>query len=342
MTAVKILWGPAAIGPLNAATSAYSGQALSDADNAVAWAFNVPKDGSITEVGYLVTARTGTNPAYNVGIVTLGTAGEATTSAYGGSAITASTPTGTGWVWVTLSTPATANAGDWAAVHIYPSGTAPDASNNVAVEYIGIADGGIGMRYTTGWAYEDAGNAMAVKYSGGEIYGYALSTNTGFLQTNTGTTPDETGCKFQLPATMACTGARVCYPRSGLAGAFDVILYSAADAVLASASVTDKDFADNSDYANVFWDSVSLSAATDYRLIVKPTSASNVYMVKWTFESATARAYLPEGASWQWTERTDAGAWTDTATAITPIGLWVSDITFSTTAGGGGEYAYIG
>jgi hypothetical protein len=345
MTAVRTLWGPAAIGVANIAGSAVSAQALTDADNAVAWVFNVPKDGTITDVGYLVTAENGTSPAYNCGLVTVDATGNPTTTAYGGSAVTPATWTSTGWKWVTLSTPATGAAGDFAAVHIYPGGTPPDGSNNITVAYGPVADGGYSLNYVVAWTQAALGGPMAIKYNDGSIYGFALTSVTTYVAGITsGTTPDEVGAKFQVPAAMTCTGARLGCNRTGYGSAatMDVVLYSAADGVLASTTVSDKDFLDVQDYVNVHWDAVNLSAATDYRLIIKPTTATNggVTVTKWSVESTAARNMWPAGDSWHWTERTDAGAWTDTTTAIPYMGLWVSDITFGGAAAY--EYGYIG
>ena len=62
--------------------------------------------------------------------MTLDSSGNPTTTAYGGSAShDAYTLRQTGWKWVTLSTGATANAGDFAAVHIYPGAQAPTDGN---------------------------------------------------------------------------------------------------------------------------------------------------------------------------------------------------------------------
>lgn len=346
MTAVKMKWGPASIGVANITAATISTQALTDADNAVAGVFPLPMDGTITEIGYLVTAENGTSPAYNTGLVTVDASGQPTTTPYGGSAITANTVTTTGWKWVTLSTPATAAAGDFAAVHIYPSGATPDGSNNITVAYGPIADGGYTLNFVVAWTQAAMAGPFAIKYSGGEIYGYALTSITTFVNVTTATTPDEVGAKFTLPGAMTCTGAIVGIARTGYGSAatVDVILYNAAGSVLASTTVSDKDVLDNADYVNVYWDPVNLSAATDYRLVVKPTTAVNgsITVTKYSVESVAARAMWPAGEVWQWTERTDAGAWTETSTAIPYMGLWVSDITFSVTNNVGGEFAYIG
>jgi hypothetical protein len=347
MTAVRTIWGPAAIGVINAQSGALTGQALNDADNAVAWTFNIPFDGSITEVGFLITALAGTPPQYNAGIVTIDASGLPTTTAYGGSAVTGYTPTSTGWKWVTLSTPATANAGDWAAVRIYPTGTAPDVSNNITVLHNSpIKTQGTGMAYTTAWGSATLGSGtMAIKYSGGVIYGMALSSSTVHVQIRQNTTPDEVGDLFQLPAAMTCYGAKTALPTTfGISAVFDVVLYDASNNVLGSATIGDKDYIDDQGYVTVYWDAVNLSASTNYRLIIKPTVDANgdVYVQKWTLESAAALAALPEGSRWQYTSRVDAGSWDDTATtAVCPMGLLVSDITFSAGAAAY-EYGYIG
>jgi hypothetical protein len=345
MTAVRMLWGPATIGNVTAVSAVATSQNLLDADNAVAWAFNVPTDGTITDVGFYISAKTGTPPAYNVGIVTLDASGRPSTSAYGGSAVKSFTPTTTGWTWVTLDTGATAAVGDFAAVHVWPTGTAPSAGNYIAAVYGPVADGGVGLTYTTGWTVNQTGTAMAVKYATGAIYGYALASNTIHVTLRSNTTPDEAGSLFQLPAAMTCYGARFWATRSvwGASATAEVILYNSGGTAVATATISDKDFVDDSDYVNVHWDAVSLSALTDYRLIIKPGIAAggDVYTPKWTFESTAALAAVPEGTRWQYTSRADAGAWTDDNVSVCPMGLWVNDITFSS-GSTAYEYGYIG
>ena len=349
MTAVKTLWGPASIGDVRVTSSALSGNALNDADNAVGWAFNVPVDGSITDIGVYLTAENGTSPAYNCGLVTLDSSGRPTTTAYGGSAVTSAQWTSTGWKWVTLSTPATAAAGDWAAVHVYP-GTAPDGSNNVSIvssAIVASSGDGIAQVYTTAWTGTAGAPAMAIKYATGAIYGFALSSNTVHVQIRSNTTPDEIGCLFQVPAQMTCSGARVFAFGSGWGSAAtaEVILYNAAGTALATTTIGDKDYVDDSPTVNVYWDGVTLSANTDYRIAIKPGVGTNgdIYTPKWTFESTAARAAVPEGARWQYTSRADAGAWTDDSASVCPMGLWVSDIVFVQGSGSGGaEWGFVG
>lgn len=347
MTAVRMLWGPGTVGVVSSSGSPLNAVTMDSSAEVAAWTFCVPKDGTITDVGYYVGTRTGTPPAYNVGIVTLDSSGRPTTTAYGGSAITAHTATSTGWKWVTLDTSATANAGVFAAARVYAGGTAPSGSNYIAVTVEPLATSGITMYYKYGgWnAYATGAGPLAVKYSDGTVWGFALSSNSPYLQIRSNTTPDEVGCKFTVPASMTVFGMRFWATAAywGSSATFDAVLYDGSDNVLASTSVSDKDNVDDQAIVNVYWDAVSLTAATTYRVVVKPTVASggDIYINKWSFESTAALAAVPCGDAWQWTQRVDAGAWTDTNTAVAPMALWVSDITFSA-ASAGGAYAYIG
>jgi hypothetical protein len=347
VTTANTLYGPAAIGNLVAQSSALSTLALSDSDNSVAWTFPIRDAGSITHVGFLVVTINGTPPDYQAGIVTLDSSGNPTGTAYGGSAVTAFTPSA-GWTWIELSTPATAVAGDFVAVRVWPTASAPDGSNHITICRQPFAGYGIAMNYTTSWSplAGASGAPMAVKYSGGAVFGSALTSTTVHVQLRSDTTPDEAGCKFQLPAAMTVRGAQIGIDTSwGTSATADVVLYNSANTVLATTTIGDKDYVDGSAYVNVWFAPVSLAAATDYRLVVKPTVAGaggSVNIQRYQFENAAAVAAWPPGDGlWQYTYRTDAGAWTDVATDLPYMGLWASDITFS---GGTSsyEYGYIG
>jgi hypothetical protein len=349
MTAVRTLWGPATIGNVQGNSGALSTVSLNDADNAAGWLFNVPKDGNITDVGVLLVTENGTSPQYNVKLSTVGTDGFPTTTDYGGSTGTPTTWTSAGFKWVTLTVAATAAAGDFAAVHVYPTGSTPTGVNFVSVPSSGVAQGmGISANFTIAWGAANTGSGgFAIRYDDGSVYGIALSSSTGHLVVRSNTTPDEVGDLFTLPANMTCFGARVIHGASALetSATVDVVLYSAADGVLASATISDKDFADNSNYIDVFWDSVNLAANTQYRLIVKPTTGASggIYVQRWSLDSTAAMAAIPEGTRWQGTSRTDAGAWSNVTTDIVMAALWISDITFIAGSGSGGtEWGFVG
>lgn len=331
-----MLWGPGSLGAVNTFSAAQSGLALSGASRGVGWVFSVPQDGTISQVGFLTTGKAGTPVAHAVGVYTVDSSGRPTTTAYGGSTAGAITPTAaSGWTWVTLGANATANAGDWASVQIYPTGAA-DISNYIQVAYEAIGNlGGVSMYNNSGWLPNGVGtSALAIKYAtSGTVYGLALASATVHVQLRSNTTPDEAGCVFTLPADMTCYGAKIHAHAAGWgsSAAVDVVLYNGAGTAIATSSITDKDFVDDVAPINVYWDAVSLTASTTYRLVVKPTVGTNgdVYIPKWTFDAAGSMAALPCGDAWQYTSRTDAGSWTDDSVSICPFGIWVSAMTLT-------------
>jgi hypothetical protein len=79
------------------------------------------------------------------------------------------------------------------------------------------------------------------------------------------------------------------------------------------------------------WD---LSASTDYRIVVKPTSATSLSIYDFDV-AATGLITNLVTAKWYYTHRTDAGAWTDTNTKVPFIGLMLNG--FDTGGGSGGS-----
>src|SRR3990170_5390465 len=101
MTAVNLIFGPAAYSsePLITASGDLTGFSLNDSNDAVGLIIQLQKSGTITKVGFLITAKVGTPPAYKIGLTTVDSNAAPTQTAYGGSSIENYTPTATGWVW---------------------------------------------------------------------------------------------------------------------------------------------------------------------------------------------------------------------------------------------------
>lgn len=158
---------------------------------------------------------------------------------------------------------------------------------------------------------------LALKYDDG-TYGFlrdwiwpitAITART----LNTGSTPDEIGVKFQVPWDCVVDGAHV---MAAVTDDLDVVLYDANDNVLASGSI-DKDVISAVTagiHVVVFPAAATLSRNTTYRLVIKPTTANNVTVYDATGDAVALMAAMPAGANWVMTERTNAGAWTDTTT----------------------------
>lgn len=335
MVDLGVVYGPAAYGgdwrtPVT--VDAFAGYTLNDADNAVAQLLSLPKTGTITHVGLVITAIVGSPPSYTIALVALGGDGFPSAGNYGGSTPGTLTPSATGWVWIPLATPASAQAGNMVAAIIKPGGTAPNSSNYISVPYQGAMGGGIAnvgiMRFSTAWLSLSGLGPMAVRYDDGTIWGLAASQYSPNSNIATNTNPDEVGNLFSLPCSAVCTGARVAISSTGSNAPFQVRLYDASDAVVASATVTDIDHVQDYGLIDLFWDPVSLPAG-NYRLTVLPTSTTTIRVGGLQFISADARKapILPAAGNWQRTHRTDEGAWTKVDTDLMYMALHLSQIT---------------
>lgn len=334
-TAVGVLWGPASLAGWGIASDANFD--LDDADDKAAVAFAIPKDGEIDRVGFYIDVFNGAPPDYKVTIETLAVTGYPTGVDYGGSAFGGFTPAGVGWLWVNLGTNATVAAGDMVAAVVGPQAVAPTAANSidVGVQKLG-SDSGLPVycNYTTAWTDQDGRPPIAVRYTDGSVYGLAAISCEGELF-DIADTPDEMGCKFTVPADMVCYGARVAFNSAAANASYEVRLYNAASAVIASMTIDDEDkAARDQNWHDAFWDEVTLTAEAVYRLTLRATHATaRIKPGRITFPDGDSRDAMPEGARWTGTERTDLGAWTDTALEQGYMAIWVNDIVF---AGGGG------
>src|SRR3990167_461988 len=348
MTAIETIFGIMSR-PMRASTAALtaSSLALNDADNSVAHVVCLIKDGTITKVGFLVTALNGSPPSYNVGLVTVDASGNPTTTPYGGSAITGWVPAATGWNWITLSTPATANAGDFCAIRIYPGLTPPDGSNNISVGESDLIDGSgstgnmvfpNSQRFTTSWLKRGGSDPIALSYNDGTIMGYSVDERDDYAF-NTTSTPDEVGNLFTAPFTFTCNGAILGLPNWSSGATCQVILYDSLDNVLKSVTIGDEDYLGTGDsFIRVYWDNQILTSGSQYRIVLKTTTGAgvNFNICYFDFDVAGDRACVPDGTTFQGTSRSDAGAWTDTSLRLYFISPLISDIS----VGGGGAFAY--
>lgn len=347
-TPIDLIFGPGATNWTP--TTSPTNYAMNDADDAAAWVFNIPKSGTITKIGVYCTSIAGSPPAYNAAIVTLDASQRPTTTNYGGSSTESVTFTGEAMVWIDLATDATATAGDFAAVYVWPTGTAPDGSNYAVIQtgsaWIG---NGFGATYSTAWLVTDRGPTMAIQYDDGAIYGFAPGAATVYRDIRSDSDPDEYGIKITPPADLTVSGARIWHVKAatGSSATYTVKLYDNADTLLASATISDKDQIDDLDALTVHWTPVTLSAGSAYRLTILPGvtgTGGRIYLSRALFDSAAAMAALPNNAGAVATYRTDAGAWTDATAETAAIGLIVTEIDFGGggSGSGGGQFAYVG
>lgn len=167
---------------------------------------------------------------------------------------------------------------------------------------------------------------------------WSAITASPFNNTNT---PDEIGLRFQVPVQCEAVGIWV---RADFNADVDVVLYDDSD-VAQRTVVMDStiQFGALNLVREFYFDPITIPASTTYRMTMKPSSASNITFETLTLPSNAYLAALPGGSTWYRTERTDAGAWTDTDTQYTLMGLIVDG--YETSAGGGGgggSYTFVG
>lgn len=296
----------------------------------VATILNAPKSGNISEIGYFPATATG-SPAVDVRVETAGADGLPSGTLWGANTNASHSPTSNTWAWVTLTAVAAVTKGQVICLKIaYSSGTSLQVRRSevsTGVPY--------GVLNTGSPAKSASVPIILVKYDDGSIPFVGvlpLSNATVSQNITTATTPDEVGVKFSLPFVCKIIGAVVRV--NAAAAAFDVKLYNAADTLQESASVDgDTQFAAGAGAAVLFDTEVSYSTTgQDWRLTILPTSGT-VTVYRGEVNASATREAWPGGTAFQKTERTDAGAWTDTNTQVPFISLLISALDDG--AGGG-------
>jgi hypothetical protein len=194
---------------------------------------------------------------------------------------------------------------------------------------------------TASWAAVAVLPSIILEFSDGTFgtVESALPTSTGLstVNVNSGSTPDEYAIEFQVPAAMKVDGGW--FNATAAAGAdFDITLYDAGGSSLASVSVDANTVRSTSVSTTIVtFAEVTLAKNTTYRLAIKPTTANNITVVQFDVASADHKQALPGGTSWNYTTRTDAGAWAAATTTRSLIGgLRISAIDDGTGSGSGG------
>lgn len=149
--------------------------------------------------------------------------------------------------------------------------------------------------------------------------------NTAFNSTST---PDERGNLIQVPVPMRVIGFYHQVTPAGANQSFDLVLYDSAGTAIATVSVDADQYrlAAAQSAVHLLPTPVTISANTDYRVVVKPTVTSSISATQFVVDTAVGGIRLREATIngvCKLTTRTDAGAWTDTDDTIACIGLIV-------------------
>lgn len=167
---------------------------------------------------------------------------------------------------------------------------------------------------------------------------FGVTTATGST-INTGTTPDEVGLLFTAPLAFRTTG---CVVHLDLDGTAEVLLYDTSNNIIAQATWLDPDLrsATGAGRFELYWDAeATLTAGAQYRLVVKPTTVTSVVVSCLDVNTAAYMSALSGGTDGHFTQRTDAGSWTQTTTKKPMFALIVNGIDVAAASGtvGGGN-----
>lgn len=336
--------------PMSSSAAATFSTSLQDAATDDAGAgFRAREAATITHVGFRQGVLTGTPGTIRVGMQTVSaTTGVPTGTwlASGSGYADYNSWSGTNdgkFVWIALGSSVTVARGDVFAVFCDPQAVGTwDGSNNVTITTsMGSVTPTWRSPYVIVNSTKPAANAppFAMR-SSTKTYGMPWETST-TVNNNNGSTPDEWGHYFRVPTGVCSTYnvVGVLMP-FGSVGDFDLVLYDTdGTTVLQSVSIDKDQGAFGTVHLHyLYFDETTLSAlnaGSYYRCVIKPTSATNVSTYAIDVPAAgDLSAWMASESDCYWTERTDAGSWSETTTRILQMRLLISDVTAPSSGGG--------
>ena len=209
----------------------------------------------------------------------------------------------------------------------------------------------VNFPYATAFTFTVTGRSfpIAIKYDDGTYadlgptqvpFKASVSSPSPFASDST---PDEVGNRFTPNFTRKVDA---CWVKVNRSQNFRVVLYDA-DGTSILTQTDDQDI--DTIAANAKWNlylpflaEVTLNAGSTYRLVYKPTTTTaSLSIVGYEVPSNALFAMTQEGISTYMTERTDAGAWTDTNTKRLIMGTRISALQ-TDPGGASAAHAFIG
>lgn len=292
-----------------------------------------PKTGTIDKVA-LRTGTVSTGDTVNVRLETVSlTTGDPTGTLLGTDSnktqVIADTDDNK-WFLTTLTTGVAVTKGDIFAV-VIANGSVPGNINisGFRLDTNDVVYGDLFAGAGPSWTKQANAMVTAFEYDDG-TYAHAQGVAPVKLLNNmsidTGTTPDEIGIIFQVPFASRAAGFWII---ADLDGDADIVLYdSDGTSVLQSFSL-DKDLQFSGavrPLAGVFSGGSVLTKDTNYRLVAKPTSLTNIVLREIEVDIAAQMDAMPAGQNFHRTERTDAGSWTQTTMKIPLMGILLDQL----------------
>lgn len=231
------------------------------------------------------------------------------------------------WKTATLTAGAVVAQGDLFAVVLHATSAAPNLLIN------GLTEFDAGLPYTTSqdaavWTKRGEVLVMVIKFSDNtyqSIHYFGLAPQANGISFNSGSNPDEIGNKITLPFPCRVVGF---WAWCSINENATVLLYDSSSNVLTSRLFDANQTTEGVDDSIIgfFPDAITLTANTVYRLTFRPETTTNIVLDESRFPDADSMGELPFGANIIRTDRTDAGAWTDTTTMRILMGLLVDQL----------------
>lgn len=300
----------------------------------VAFVFIVPKSGTISKITFCTGTVTDAQ-TLRVGLETLDASGDPSGSQYGGSAVgTQTSPATNSRHEVTLATPATAVAGDHIAVVIQFDSAVGNLNIFGTIKGLGSATGNSFPyidHFTTAWAKSNVSvPRVSLYYSSDDSYPF-----TGCMPAIIYPTPntynvdsvsfDELGNLVELPFGHQVWGASFILD---LDGAASLVLYDASSFVVRTVALLPAERASTGEalFQVPFASPVDMGPNQAYRLVIQPTTTTNVTFPAITMLTMAHRQAYPLGPYLRSTIRVNAGAWTDSALNLQLIAPIISSL----------------
>lgn len=323
------------------AVSPNAGYQINGSGHRYAWVFPVPRSGTITKAGIRISTCASAVTS-RLGLYTVDTNGDPTSTSYGSSAYGTFTPAADTYSEVTLGTAATATCGNIAALVVEFDSTAGDmfvsAGNQTWLEgilpYPSKYNGSSWTKQTSGTMllghlyYSDSGGLWP-------DVGLAPFADTQTVGTfNNASTPDERGIRITLP--FKCRIAGIWHGFSyGTSADFDAVLYSDTTELKAVSVDAAHCSTTGTSYTRKHWfgSGHTVSAGDTVIAAIRPTTTNNVsYRQYTTFGAGSEQSLgLPQGSCLA--TRTDAGSWSYTTTIVPTMGLIIDQLDDGASAG---------
>lgn len=297
-----------------------------------AWIFQVPATGVIKKIGFRPSTATAVVGTLSLGLYTV-SSGAPTASVYGGTSDgVPGAPASGAWQTVALGSDCNATAGDIvAAVLSYSAFTS--ATTLTLTTMGGGSDGRTGFPFNTffngaSWANDIHFPVFSIEYATttynyiGGTFPISAITNQSF---NSGTAlKDEYALSFQMPFPCRLAGGCV-FLQTAASGDFEIDLYdntaNPGSSTLKSISFSAINFEATGLIKPLFFSFTSgqsLTANTNYRLSIRPTSANAIILPLMTYPLAQALDQMSGGQLFRLTTRVDQGAWAADTTTQRP------------------------